>query len=112
MKKFLSIMMIIGSISIFAGDNVVIDKEVTGINKETLETREVKEKKIDLEQKEVDAEELKASSTKIKDNKESLNSENTNEDIKKELSSNVSKESSLWKYIVGALVVVGAAFAL
>ena len=66
MKKLVLGLMILSSLSVFSADNVVIDKEVTGINKETIETREVADKKIDLEQKEVTASEMRTSSKKIR----------------------------------------------
>ena len=64
MKKLVLGLMILSSLSVFSADNVVIDKEVTGINKETIETREVADKKIDLEQKEVNASEMRTSRKK------------------------------------------------
>ena len=41
MKKLVLGLMILSSLSVFSAEIVVIDKEVTGINKETIETREV-----------------------------------------------------------------------
>ena len=48
MKKLVLCLMILGSLSAFSAESVVIDKEVTGVNKETIETREVADKKINL----------------------------------------------------------------
>ncbi len=112
MKKLVLGLMILSSLSAFSAENVVIDKEVTGINKETIETREVADKKINLDQKEVNASEMRTSSKKIKDNKESLEVKNSDDEIKKELAEDVSKDSSIWKYVLGVLGVVAIAVAL
>lgn len=112
MKKLVLSLMILGSLSIYGADNVVIDKEITGVNKETIETREVAGKKIDLEQKEIDASEMRTSSRKIKDNQESLEVQNSDDEIKKELAGDVSKDRSIWKYILGVLGVAAIAVAL
>lgn len=112
MKKAVLYLMILGSISMYAADNVVIDKEVTGINKETIETREVAGKKINLDQKEIDASEMRTSSRKIKDGQESLEVKDSDSEIKKELSEDVSKDRSIWKYVLGVLGVIAVAVAL
>ena len=112
MKKLVLGLMILSSLSVFSADNVVIDKEVTGINKETIETREVADKKIVLEQKEVTASEMRTSSKKIKEGQENLEVKNSDEEIKKELAQDVSKDSSLWKYVLGVLGVIAIAVAL
>lgn len=112
MKKAVLYLMILGSISMYAADNVVIDKEVTGINKETIETREVAGKKINLDQKEIDASEMRTSSRKIKDGQESLEVKDSDSEIKKELAEDVSKDKSIWKYVLGVLGVIAVAVAL
>lgn len=112
MKKLILAFMILGSISILGAENVVIDKQVTGINKETIETREVADKKTELEQKEIDASELRTSSRKIKEGQETLEVKNNDDELKKELAGDVEKESSIWKYILGILGVAAIAIAL
>ncbi len=112
MKKLVLGLMILSSLTMFAAENVVIDKEVTGVNKETIETREVANKKINLEQKEVSASEMKTSNKKIKEGQENLEVKNSDDEIKKELASDVSKESSIWKYVLGVLGVIAIAVAL
>lgn len=112
MKKLVLSLMILGSLSIFGAENVVIDKQVTGINKETIETREVAGKKIELEQKEVDASDMRTSSVKIKEGQESLEVKNSNDELKKELAGDVEKGGSVWKYILGVLGVAAIAIAL
>ena len=112
MKKLVLGFMILSSLSVFSAENVVIDKEVTGINKETIETREVADKKIDLEQKEVNASKMRTSSKKIKEGQENLEVKNSDDEIKKELAQDVSKDSSLWKYVLGVLGVIAIAVAL
>lgn len=112
MKKLVLCLMILSSLSVFSAENVVIDKEVTGINKETIETRGVAEEKINLDQKEVDATEMRTSSKKIKEGQENLEVKNSDDEIKKELASDVSKDSSIWKYILGVVGVIAIAVAL
>ena len=112
MKKTAVFFMILGSLSVYAAENVVIDKEVTGINKETIETREVAGKKINLEQEEIDASEIRTSSKKIKDSQENLEVKNSDDELRKELAGDVEKDSSIWKYILGILGVVAVAIAL
>lgn len=112
MKKLVLSLMLLGSLSAFAAEDVVIDKQVTGVNKETIETREVADKKINLDQKEVDASEMRTSSRKIKDGQENLEVKNSDDEIKKQLAEDVSKDSSIWKYVLGVLGVVAIAVAL
>lgn len=51
MKKLVLGILITGSLMSFAAENVVIDKEVTGINKETIEKEKLSIKKFLLNKK-------------------------------------------------------------
>lgn len=112
MKKLVLALIILGSVSTYAKDNLVIDKQVTGINKEIIEERKLGDTKIELKEAEVSGKDLKVSNRKIKNNEESLEIKNSDDNLKKELATDVKKESSLWKYIVGALGIVAIAVAL
>lgn len=112
MKKWILIGMILGSVSICAQENLKIDKQVTGVNKETIEERELSDAKIDLRKAEVSGKEIKVSNKKIKNSEENLEINNSQDNLKKELASDVEKESSIWKYILGALGIVAIAVAL
>lgn len=118
MKKTVLLLMLAMSLGIYSAENevapqsnVLIDKEVTGVNKDTLEVREIKEESLELEQEKVDATRLNVSNKKLKEEKES-NLLREDEKLKKELSQDVEKESSIWKILLGILVVAGVAVAL
>lgn len=118
MKKTILLLMLAMSIGIYSAEtqvapqnNVLIDKEVTGVNKDTLEIRDIKEENLELEQEKIDATRLNVSNKKLKEEKES-NLLREDEKLKKELSGNVEKESSPWKIILGILAVAGIAVAL
>ncbi len=117
MKKTVLLLMLAMSLGIYSAEikspenNVTIGKEVTGVNRDTLEVREIKEENIILEQEKVDATRLNVSNKKLKEEKES-NLLREDEKLKKELSGEVEKESSPWKIILGILAVVGVAVAL
>lgn len=112
MKKLVLGILITGSLMSFAAENVVIDKEVTGINKETIEKREVINKEVSFEQKEVNASEVRTSSEKLKNTQENLNVKNSDDSLKKELASDMSTGNSFWKYILGVVGIVAIAIAL
>lgn len=117
MKKTVLLLMLAMSLGIYSAEtktpenNVTIGKEVTGVNKDTLEVRDIKEETLDLEQEKVDATRLNVSNKKLKEEKEA-NLLREDEKLKKELSGEVEKESSPWKIILGILAVVGIAVAL
>ena len=112
MKKLIFAFMILGSVTLFAEEKLILDKQVTGINKESIEKREVKEKRIDLKEAKVDGKDIRVSNKKIKNSEENLEIVNSNDNIKKELATDVKKDSSIWKYIIGALGVAAIAISL
>ncbi|NME35024.1 MULTISPECIES: hypothetical protein [Fusobacterium] len=117
MKKLAILLMLSMSLGVYSAEqkapvnNVSIDKEVTGINRDTLELRDIKEEKLELEQEKVDATRLNVSTKELKEeNEDTLLREN--EKLKQEISQDVEKESSPLKYILGILAVIGIAVAL
>lgn len=118
MKKTVLLLMLAMSLGVYSAENevvqqsnVLIDKEVTGVNKDNLEVREIKEEGLELEQEKVDATRLNVSNKKLKEEKEA-NLLREDKKLKKELSQDVEKESSIWKIILGILAVAGIAVAL
>lgn len=110
MKKMLVIMMLSCSAGLFAAENVVLDKEVTGINKETIETREIKDSGVKLETENVEGMRAKISDKNIKNEKQGvLNKDN---DLQNELSGEVKKDTSFFKILLGIVGVVAIGIAL
>lgn len=109
MKKMLVIMMLSSSLGIFAAENVVLDKQVTGVNKETIEKREIKNSGIKLEKENIEGKRAKISNKNIKNSKEGVLGKD--KELEKELSQEVKKDSSFMKIILGivGIVVIGTA---
>ncbi|MFK4784726.1 hypothetical protein [Fusobacterium sp. MFO224] len=110
MKKMLVIMMLSCSAGLFAADNVILDKQVTGINKETIETREIKDSGVKLEKENVEGMRAKISDKNMKNEKQEVLGEDS--DLQKELSGEVEKDSSFMKILLGVLGIVAVGVAL
>lgn len=112
MKKLMTVLLMAGSMMTFANtsQSVVIDKEVTGINKESLENRTIKVQNQGIKDT-VKVTDADISTEQVKNQKQKINVQN-NKELEDELSEGVEKKSSLWKWIVGALTVVGAVIIL
>ena len=106
MKKVFTGILLIGSLTMANTQAVTIDKQVTGVNKESLETREIKvqnqgiKDSVKISNADISTEQLRNQQQKV--------SVQNNKDLEDELSKGVEKKSSLWKWIVGAATVVGA----
>ncbi|WP_163468743.1 hypothetical protein [Fusobacterium sp. IOR10] len=110
MKKMLVIMMLSCSAGLFAAENVVLDKEVTGINKETIETREIKDSGVKLETENVEGMRAKISDKNIKNEKQGVL--NKDSDLQNELSGEVKKDTSFLKILLGVVGIVAIGIAL
>ncbi len=115
MKKKLALLMILLSFAFAYSqeETAELDKEVTGINLETLDNGQkmtVVENVQDEALNDVDA---TLKSNEVKMNKEKLDlakQQESNKDLENELSKEIASEKPLWKYILGAvLVILGAA---
>ncbi len=113
MKKTLLILSLISlmGITTLGADNVSIDKEVTGINKETLEVRNIEGQEATLEQEQVNANVIKIYNDQLKQESNEMVLRENNE-LKDELSQEVENDSKAMKYLIGALVIIGVAVAL
>lgn len=106
MKKIILIAMILGSINLFGEEKLLIDKKVTGVNKETIEQREIETRKINLREAQIEGENIEISNNEIKNGKENIEIISDDDSIRKELATEVKKDNSFWKYIIGALGIV------
>lgn len=111
MKKIIIGMMMVSSLSLMASENVKIDKQVTGVNKETIEVREIEQSNIKLKKENIEGSKLKVSDENIKNSKETVILRQDNS-LDKELSGEVEKESSFLKVLLGILGVAAIAVAL
>lgn len=111
MKKMTLMLLLAGSILSYANtaDSVVIDKQVTGINKESLESREITNGTQEIKGN-VNIRSVNVSTEQVKNQKQKINLQD-NKELEDELSQGMEK-SNLWKWIMGALTVVGVAIIL
>lgn len=109
MKKILVVLFTSLSIGILAVEqNVVIDKEITGINKEQLEVYP-KDNSVVLESKTEKLTDRNITKDKYKNQKKIISLKDTNSDMNKSLTE--TDDSNLWKYLLGAaaLITIGVA---
>lgn len=114
MRKFIGIWFLIISLQIFANNQgAVIDREITGINKEQLEngykTRDVK-----LENKQMDMPRASIPMDNYKLQREQLRLEKHKDEILKyEAITKSERKNPVWKYVLGTLLIltVGASVA-
>lgn len=109
MKKLIISMFIIASATMFATEAPKLNKEVQGINKEELEVREIKKARVDLENQKVNTKDIDKN---IENQNESIKLVQNDKNLEDEISQDIDSGSSIWKYILGGLAVVGIAFAL
>lgn len=112
MKKMTAMLLLAGSMLAYANtaDPVVIDKQITGVNKESLENREIKSGTQEIKGN-VSVKSVDVSTEQVKNQKQKINLQN-NKDLEDELSQGMDKKSNIWKWIMGALTVVGVAIIL
>jgi hypothetical protein len=106
MKKVFTGFLLVGSLAMANTQAVTIDKQVTGVNKESLETRTIKAQNQVIKDS-VKISNADISTEQLRNQQQKVNVQN-NKDLEDELSKGVEKKSSLWKWIVGAATVVGA----
>lgn len=112
MKKFIWIWFLVISLELFAGnDRAVIDKEVTGINKEQLENGysgngiELENKQMDMPRASIPMDDYKLQREQLRLEQDKSESMKVYEPIKKD-----ERKNPVWKYILGTLLIftVGA----
>lgn len=109
MKKIIAGIFVVLSLTVVAEEEFVIGKEVTGVNKETLEAGQYKNANVNLQKKEVVVKASEISSENLKNQKQVIKISQEQDELKQSLQN--TEKSSLWKYILGAvaLVVLGVA---
>ncbi|MGL5356756.1 MAG: hypothetical protein ACRC0F_02985 [Cetobacterium sp.] len=110
MKKLVMTGLIILSLGSFANENVIIDKQVTGVNKEQLESYS-KENNLQLEKKNIKIEDKNISADKFKDQKQFIQLDETNDSTNKSLLDTETK-TPIWRYIIGAVALITLGIAL
>lgn len=110
MKKLVVTSLIILSLGIFANEDVVIDKQVTGVNKEQLENYP-KESNVQLEKKVIKIDDKNITADKFKDQKQVIQINETNDSMNKSLTETDSG-TPIWKYIIGVVALVTLGIAL
>lgn len=110
MKKLVVTSLMILSFGIFANEDVVIDKQVTGVNKEQLENYP-KESNVQLEKKVIKIDDKNITADKFKDQKQVIQINETNDSMNKSLTETDSG-TPIWKYIIGVVALVTLGIAL
>lgn len=110
MKKLVITGLMILSLGVFANEDVVIDKQVTGVNKEQLESYP-KESNVQLEKKVIKIEDTNINADKFKDQKQIIQLNESNDFLNKSLTETESK-TPIWKYIIGVVALVTLGIAL
>ena len=110
MKKLVIMGLMILSVGVFANEDVVIDKQVTGINKEQLESYP-KESNVQLEKKVIKIDDKNITADKYKDQKQVIQINETNDSLNKSLTETDSG-TPIWKYIIGVVALVTLGIAL
>ncbi len=110
MKKLVIMSLMILSVGAFANEDVIIDKQVTGVNKEQLESYP-KENNVQLEKKAIVIEDQNITADKYKDQKQVIQINETNDSMNKSLTETDSG-TPIWKYIIGVVALVTLGIAL
>lgn len=113
MKKLMAALFLLSTLAVCAEDSVTaIDKEVTGVNKEQLERKEIETKEMLLKNQKIDTGSVELSSENMKEQQQKIKVvQNEKAALEDELSQGVEKKSFL-KYIIGAVGVVALIIAL
>lgn len=109
MKKLVITGLMVLSLGVFANEEVIIDKQVTGVNMEQLEMYP-KESSVNLEKQSIKLEDKNITADTFKDQKQVIQLNETNDSVNKSLTE-TDKKTPIWKYIIGvvALVTLGVA---
>lgn len=104
MKKIISILFIIMSLIVYA--DATISKEVTGTNKQQLDTKEIDTEELLLKNQNLESSSVEISGENFKEKEDKVKIQQTNKaELEEELSQGVENKSYL-KYILGGLGVV------
>lgn len=113
MKKLVVSLFLLSALVVSAEDSMTaIDKEVTGVNKEQLEMKEIETKEMLLKGQKIDSGSVELSGENLKNQQQKIKVvQNEKSALEDELSQGVEKKSFL-KYVIGALGVAVLIIAL
>lgn len=113
MKKLIASLFLLSTMLVNAEESVTaIDKEVTGVNKEQLERKEIETKEMLLKNQNINTGSVELSSENLKEQQQKIKVvQNEKSALEDELSQGVEDKSFL-KYIIGAIGVVALIIAL
>lgn len=111
MKKFMLVLCLISSFSLFAEESV-IKQEVTGVNKQQLDIKELDTEELLLRNQNLESSSIEISGENFKENQDKIKvSQNDSAILEEELSKGVVSKSYL-KYILGGIATVALIIAL
>ena len=112
MKKLMASLFLLSTMVVCAEESVTaIDKEVTGVNKEQLERKEIETKEMLLKNQNINTGSVELSSENLKEQQKIKVVQNEKSALEDELSQGV-EEKSFLKYIIGAVGVIALIIAL
>lgn len=113
MKKLLGVLFLLGSMTVMGADDITaIDKEVTGVNKEQLEIREIPTEEVLLENQKIDSGAIKVTNDSFQNQNQKIKVvQGEKSALEDELSQGVEQKSFL-KYILGGIGVIALIIAL
>lgn len=113
MKKLMASLFLLSTMVVCAeGSVTAIDKEVTGVNKEQLERKEIETKEMLLKNQNINTGSVELSSENLKEQQQKIKVvQNEKSALEDELSQGV-EEKSFLKYIIGAVGVIALIIAL
>ena len=113
MKKLIASLFLLSTMVVCAKESVTaIDKQVTGVNKEQLERKEIETKEMLLKNQNINTGSLELSSENLKEQQQKIKVVQSEKSaLEDELSQGV-EEKSFLKYIIGAVGVIALIIAL
>jgi len=107
-KKLAVIMMFLMSIMVFANETVKIEKEVTGVDRQILETSDTVEDVEGIQEGQLQPIDVNLKSNDLKTTNETLMVEQEEKDsgLEDELAQGMSSDKSWLKYILGAVLLI------
>lgn len=113
MKKLIASLFLLSTMVVCAAESVTaIDKQVTGVNKEQLERKEIETKEMLLKNQNINTGSVELSSENLKEQQQKIKVVQSEKSaLEDELSQGV-EEKSFLKYIIGAVGVIALIIAL
>lgn len=112
MKKLLTVLFLSSSICMLGADDITLDKEVQGVNKEQFEIRELPTEEVILDNQKIDSGAIKITNDNYQNQNQKIKVvQGEKSALENEISQGVEEKSYL-KYILGGLGVVALIIAL